>query len=156
MDTRRQGQASCQGDQDGAAWNLGYGGNVVRLLRATSTTDDILEALRTLNVPGSTHPDFSVTKSERLIHGGFTWTITLPWQSTTSGRQLQVEPWKPHTLTDLQCAMRSSSVVNATFGLRGTIGLSLGDHALRQLTSRPTRRPRNSLLLSKRQATLVQ
>jgi hypothetical protein len=129
VSTRRQGQASCQGDQPGAAWNLGFGGNVVRLLRATSSADDILTALRTLNVPGSSHPDFSVTKSNRLVHGGFTWTIQFPWHATTTGRQLTVEPWKPHSLNDLQCAMRSSPVVNATFGLRGTIGLSLGDHA---------------------------
>ena len=119
-----------KGIQPGAAWNLGYDGKLSGYYRATSSADDILEALRTLNVPGSTHPDFSVTKSERFIHGGVTWTITLPWQATTSGRQFSVEPWKPHTLTDLQCAMRSSPIVNATFGLRGTIGLSLGDHAL--------------------------
>ena len=107
--TRRQGQSSpAKGDQDGAAWNLGFDGNEVRLLRATSSADDILEALRTLNVPGSTHPDFSVTKSERLVHGGFTWTIRFPWHATTSGRQLSVAPWKPHSLNDLQCAMRSS------------------------------------------------
>ena len=36
VSTRRQGQASCQGDQPGAAWNLGYGGNT-----REATTSDI-------------------------------------------------------------------------------------------------------------------
>ena len=110
VDTRRQGQASCQGDQDGAAWNLGFDGNVVRLLRATSSADDILTALRTLNVPGSSHPDFSVTKSERLVHGGFTWTIRFPWHATTTGRQLTVGPGSltPSMICSAPCARHLS------------------------------------------------
>lgn len=129
VSTKRQGQQSCQGHQPGAAWNLGYGGQKVRLLRATSSADDVLEALRTLDVPGSAHSEFRVTKSLRQAHGGFVWTVQFPWQVTTSGQQFLVEPWKPPTLANHQCAMRSGPVVNATFGLSGTIGLQLGDRA---------------------------
>ena len=140
------------GDQDGAAWNLRYDGHEVRLLRARRQAGrrhsrSVAHAQRARFDPSRLFGD-----EERTVN---TWRRhldgTTPVARHDLGPTTQVEPWKPHTLTDLQCAMRSSVEVNATFGLRGTIGLALGDHAfVGQPTSRQRRRPSEFCLCSTR------
>ena len=126
VSTRARGSVSCVPD---AFWRLSFGGNAITWLRHSTTAAHLHNKLQQLNAPGANEDpeNFVVDKSDRLAHGGFVWRITLPWQTTTSGEKFEVDRTKGDSLTRYDCAIRSTIVRNATFGLAGTVALRLGN-----------------------------